>query len=395
MYKPNWWTYNYTVLLVTWSGWISIYLARSVLPPVLPVLTEELGLTYTQSGLLETAYLFGYILIKIPVGFFVNKLGIKRVLIISMVGYGLANLLISGARGFYGIFILRLLVGLFQGVHLPVSNALLSDRFKEKQSKAIGFNESGPNIGNTLAYPLAVSILSLYGWRLAFILLSLPAFLLSLATLTLIKPEYRVSSVEPHPNDDGIRNYLGILLPLALCHGTYNLILRTTFTFTPIFLVEFRGIPLETAGFTAMILPFAGIFTKIGSGFILDSFGRKKSICGAIILSSFFLATLVLVPTNFILPLNLILLGLTLYSFSPIIYSSTTASLPSKYKSTGLGLVTIFGNIVGAISTTIIGKLIDLKGFSYSFLLLSVLTFFSAVIIYAVLEFNEVKSTPV
>lgn len=62
------WRPEYTVLLVCWLGWIGIYLARSVLPPVIPILTGELGLSYGQAGFLETAYLIGYIIIKAPVG---------------------------------------------------------------------------------------------------------------------------------------------------------------------------------------------------------------------------------------------------------------------------------------------------------------------------------------
>ena len=61
--RPGWWGYEYTVLLITWLGWVSIYLVKSVLPPMLPVLSSELGLSHAQAGLLETAYLIGYIAI--------------------------------------------------------------------------------------------------------------------------------------------------------------------------------------------------------------------------------------------------------------------------------------------------------------------------------------------
>ena len=387
MVNPKWWDYNYTVLLITWTGWISIYLARSVLPPLLPILTKDLGLSYTQSGLLETAYLIGYIIIKIPAGFMANKYGSKKVLVTSMIGYGLANSLIFATNSFFEIFLLRLLVGLFQGVHLPVANALLSDRFKGRQGRAIGFNESGPNIGNTVAYPLAISILSKYSWRYAFIFLSFPAFLLALAAFFFMKPENTILiPIQTDKSEGNITQYLRTLLPFALSHGTYNLILRISFTFTPIFLVDFRNISIESAGLISTLLPLAGIFAKISSGFILERLGKRLSICGAIILSSLFLSTLVLFPINELLLINLIFLGLTLYSFSPIIYSSTTTSLPSRFKSLGLGIVTMFGNIVGAFSTSIIGKIIDLKGFGYSFLALSVLAFLSAFLIYFLLN---------
>ena len=386
--KPRWWSYNYTVLMITWLGWISIYLARSVLPPVLPVLTEEMGLTHTQSGLLETAYLIGYIISKVPAGGLSKRFGAKRVLAGSMIGYGASTLLISSAQGYSHVFILRFLVGLFQGVHLPVANALLSDRFGSKQGKAIGFNESGANVGNTLAFPVAVSILSVWGWRVAFIALSIPAFILAAVTFALMKPEEENSDVSETSNDD-LREYSRVLIPLALSHATYNLVLRTTFTFIPSFLVEFRGLAITSAGYLAMVLPFAGIFAKIGSGFILERLGPKLSITGASALSAVFLAGLVMGPGGLWIGFNLLILGLTLYSYSPIIYSSTTGSLPSSLKPVGLGVVTMFGNLVGAISTSAVGALIDSSGYSHAFIAIAVVTLASSALIH--LSFPNVE----
>lgn len=383
--KPSWWNKNYTVLMTTWLGWISIYLARSVLPPVLPVLSSELGLTYTQAGLLETAYLIGYIIVKLPAGALSEKYGARKVLASSMIGYGLSTFLISGAQGFTHIFVLRFLVGLFQGVHLPVANALLSDRFGDKQSRAIGFNESGANVGNTLAFPVAVSILSVWGWRTAFIVLSIPAFLLSVATFVVMKDEPRVQAEKKEENGN-LRDYIWVLFPYALSHATYNLVLRTTFTFTPSFLVEFRGMEVAAAGFMAMVLPFAGIFTKMGSGLIMERLGARNAICGASALSAVFLISLVVFPGSSLISLNLLVLGLTLYSFSPIIYASTTSSLPSGLKAMGLGFVTMFGNIVGAFSTSVVGFLIDNRGYGYTFSAISVATFVASGVIFAVMS---------
>jgi predicted MFS family arabinose efflux permease len=379
MPRPRWWNYNYTVLMITWMGWISIYLARSVLPPVLPVLTEEFSLSHAQSGLLETAYLIGYIISKVPAGELSRRFGAKKVLAGSMVGYGASTLLTSSAQGFSHIFMLRFLVGLFQGVHLPVANALLSDRFGSRQGRAIGFNESGANVGNTLAFPVAVSFLSVWGWRAAFIALSLPAFLLAAATLALMREE---ESDAPEASNGDLWEYSRILIPLALSHATYNLVLRTTFTFMPSFLVEYRGMAITAAGYLAMVLPFAGIFSKMGSGFILERLGPKTSICGATALSAVFMAGLVRTPGGPWVGLNLLTLGLVLYSFSPIIYSSTTSSLPSSLKPVGLGVVTMFGNLVGALSTSAVGALIDSSGYGFAFTVVAAVTLASSALIH-------------
>jgi predicted MFS family arabinose efflux permease len=364
--RPGWWGYEYTVLLITWLGWICIYLVKSVLPPVLPVLSAELGLSHAQAGLLETAYLIGYIAAKMPAGSLSRRLGPRRVLAASMLGYGASSAATMWAKGFADIFALRLLVGLFQGVHLPVANALLSDRFGERQGKAIGFNESGPNVGNTLAFPLTVHILSVWSWRAAFLVLSLPAFALSGAALLLMREEPR-NREELGEDSGGIRGYWRVLLPFAVAHGVYNLVLRAAFTFTPSFLVEYRGMDVAAAGLLAAAMPLAGILAKVSSGFVAERAGRRASICGATTLSAVFLAALVVLPEGSYVAVNLVALGLTLYSFSPIIYASTTASLPSGLKAAGLGAVTMIGNTVGAVSTTLVGAFIDSYGYGFTF----------------------------
>lgn len=376
------WRPEYTVLVICWLGWIGIYLARSVLPPVIPILTDELGLSYGQAGFLETAYLIGYIIIKAPVGALSQRLGKKRLLMFSMLGYGTATLLTSRATGFYQIAFLRFLVGLFQGVHLPIANSLLSDRFGERQGRAIGFNESGPNVGSALAFPLTVSIVSVWSWRTAFMLLSLPAFVLAVLVALVLGKVDQVGEVNQEDVVDvQLRDHIGIIVPMAIAHSVYNLLLRTLFTFTPAYLVDVKGLSLTGAGWYALIMPLAGIAAKISSGFISERLGDRNAIVGATTMSSLLLFTLIASGTGTLAPV-FIAMGLTLYSFSPIIYTSTASSLPSKLKPAGLGVVTMIGNTVGALSTTLIGTLIDLKGYSYSFTIMAIIGTIGAVAIH-------------
>jgi predicted MFS family arabinose efflux permease len=215
--------------------------------------------------------------------------------------------------------------------------------------------------------------------------LSLPAFLLSIATLALMREEITVEQ-KSEKEEGNLRNYIWILTPYAISHATYNLVLRTTFTFTPTFLVEFKGMTVAAAGFMSMVLPAAGIFAKMSSGFIVEKTGPRNAICGASALSAVFLLSLVVFPGRGVLALNLLVLGLTLYSFSPIIYSSTTGSLPSGLKAVGLGLVTMFGNIVGAVSTSVVGALIDARGFEFTFYAIAVTTLIASGLIFGVMS---------
>jgi len=387
------WSYSYTVLALCWFGWIAIYLSRSVLAPILPIVSGELGLSHAQAGMLETAYLLGYIVIKMPAGVLGNRIGIKRTLTLGMVGYALATALNFFATGFLHLFVLRFLVGLFQGVHLPLANTLLSERFGDRQGRAIGFHESGPNVGNSIAYPLAIAIASSWGWRYAFLLLSLPAFVLAGVVTLILKDERQGSKVvneeETAGENQSLGAYFRLLAPLALAHAVYNLCLRTLLTFAPSYLVEYRGMGLAAAGFVAMLMPAAGFFAKISSGFIAERVGRRNSISAAILMSGVFIFTLTRVSGQGLTSLNFIVLGLALYSFSPTIYATVTSGLPTQLKSMGLGAVTMTGNIFGAFSASLIGYLIDTLGYQTALTMIAVVVIGSTALIYAVMRENS------
>ncbi len=385
------WSYSYTVLTLCWFGWIAIYLCRSVLAPILPVVSGELGLSHAQAGMLETAYLLGYIVIKMPAGVLGNRIGIKRTLTLGMVGYALATALNFFATSFLHLFVLRFLVGLFQGVHLPLANTLLSERFGDSQGRAIGFHESGPNVGNSIAYPLTVAIASSWGWRYAFLLLSLPAFVLAGVVTLILKDERQGSMVvneEPAGGNQSLGMYFRLLAPLALAHAVYNLCLRALLTFAPSYLVEYRGMGLATAGFVAMLMPAAGFFAKVSSGFIAERVGGRNSISAAILLSGVFIFTLTRVSGQGPTSVNFVALGLALYSFSPTIYASVTSGLPTHLKSMGLGAVTMTGNIFGAFSASLIGYLIDTLGYQTALTMISGTVIAATALIYAVMREN-------
>ncbi len=379
------WDYSYTVLLLCWFGWISIYLSRSVLAPILPVLSRELRMTHAQGGMLETAYLLGYIIVKVPVGIFANRIGIKRTLVIGIIGYAISNSLNFLATVFH-LFALRFMVGLFQGVHLPLANTLLSERFGDRQGRAIGFHESGPNVGNSIAYPLTVTIATTFGWRNAFVFLSLPAFALAGVTALILKEEKRPETLRssgPSGADRArLRDFLWFLAPLALAHAVYNLCLRSLLIFAPSFLVESRGMSLAMAGLISMLMPAAGFVAKVSSGFVAERVGRVKAISSAIALSGLFILSMAYATGERILSVNFVALGLVLYSFSPIIYASVTSGLPTGLKSIGLGAVTIVGNIFGAFSTSLIGYLIDALGYQMALTIVSVIVILSTAVVF-------------
>jgi len=143
---------------------------------------------------------------------------------------------------------------------------------------------------------------------------------------------------------------------------------------------------LATAGFVAMLMPAAGFFAKISSGFIAERVGRRAAISAAILMSGVFIFSLTMVAGELPLSVNFVALGLALYSFSPTIYASVTSGLPGELKSMGLGAVTMTGNIFGAFSTFFIGYLIDTLGYQTALMIISGIVIGATALIFAVMQ---------
>jgi nitrate/nitrite transporter NarK len=143
---------------------------------------------------------------------------------------------------------------------------------------------------------------------------------------------------------------------------------------------------LAAAGLVAMLMPAAGFFAKISSGFIAERVGKRNSISGAILLSGVFIFTLTKVSGQGLTSVNFIALGLVLYSFSPTIYASVTSGLPTELKSMGLGAVTMAGNIFGAFSASLIGYLIDTLGYQIALTMIASTVISATALIYVVMR---------
>jgi MFS family permease len=64
-------------------GWISLYLVRMGIAPVLGMIMEEFHLSYAMAGSLFSVIFFSYTLMQIPSGNLGDRFGRRKILILS------------------------------------------------------------------------------------------------------------------------------------------------------------------------------------------------------------------------------------------------------------------------------------------------------------------------
>ena len=279
--------YSGHMFLLLTVTFIAIKVTQRLLPPLLPAIIDDLGITAFMAGVALTLLRITRASMQYPGGRVSDQLTRTTVLLPSLVFVivGLAFLSISTE---YPIFLFGILLfGMGLGLFDPAARATLTDLFEEKRGRAFGLHLMGGDIAGILAAGVAVWIVSVATWRGAFIpllVLILPAPLL----LSLLSREpMRVSRI-----DVGVRETAGRLLSntkmrwLLIVYSLFVFSISGVVGFLPPFLTEVHGFSFALASSAYALLYVVGTGAKPVAGAASDRFPRLLVVitgllCGA------------------------------------------------------------------------------------------------------------------
>jgi ACS family hexuronate transporter-like MFS transporter len=145
----------------------TLSLMNSAYSNVLETIKGEMGLSYTQSGALMSAYFMGYMLGQIPWGMLTDSRGSRPTITLSVLGVSASTILFGLSPTVVSAMAARFLSGLLgAGIFVP-SVRLVSAWFSsEERGTALGLLNIGGSVG-LVAAAWAVPLISLgAGWRL-------------------------------------------------------------------------------------------------------------------------------------------------------------------------------------------------------------------------------------
>jgi MFS family permease len=288
-----------------------------LLPPLFPFLKAEFGVTYLQLGLAMTAYgLLGGIA-QAPVGFLVDRVGPRMVLLVGLAMNTCAVLLMGFADSYWLLLSFAVLAGLGNSVFHPADYAILNSSIREKAlGRAFSIHTFAGFLGGACA-PVSVLVLAQWtSWRTALIIAGLTG-LVALAIMVWnrnllgdaspTKPNEDVSSVSATHDRRGVRLLLSLpVLLFLLFFILYGMSSGGLIAFIGAGLVQIHHVSLTDAN-TALSAHLFGVVAGIlMAGFIADRFTRHMvtATC-ALLLAAGATALVVVVPSS---PLLLIAL---------------------------------------------------------------------------------------
>ena len=146
-----------------------LYIDRSVISTVKQDMTNELGFSDFQIGLVFSIFAFAYALGQTPGGWFADRYGPRKTLTLVIIIWSLFTTLTGVVRGFVAMLGVRFLFGLGEaGAYPAMARGIYSWLPKSERGFAHGLNFSGGRIGAALSFPLAVWLLTFLSWQQMF-----------------------------------------------------------------------------------------------------------------------------------------------------------------------------------------------------------------------------------
>ena len=371
------------IIILMCSGWVTIWIYRAALSPVYPQINESLGgnISDTALGSIASFYFFGYVIMQIPAGFLVDKIGKKTVLLPGFVVFALAALLISQASSISTIYTGSFLAGIGCGSFYGSAYSLTSQNIpKEKKSFSTAIVNSGSAVGSGFGMILSSFIVIQMNmpWQTMMYLSAFLIVCMTIAFALVIRSNKEdvaflesQAAAEEETTDQpkekvslstlfSLRMLFTYVLYFATCYAYYM-----TVTWLPNFLGTERGFQGVAIGFSSSLVAFASIPGALFFSRLADKYMHKK-VTFIVILEV--LAALMLLVTVQATNSTFLMIALILYGFlgklavEPIIISWLGENAPKVGVGTTLGVFNFFGMMSSVIAPTLTGSISDATG---------------------------------
>jgi ACS family glucarate transporter-like MFS transporter len=296
--KPTnvrWWI----VGMLTAFAFVS-YLQRINISVAAELMAPELHLSKIQMGQIFSSFLIGYAIFQIPGGLLADRYGTRITLALSAVLWGDCTLLtglidgpphITAAAGFLLLWVTRFLLGSAEATTYPVGALAVHNWILPQQR---GFANSimfaGTSLAAAFSTPCVSWLMLRFGWRAAFFLTSLPAFVIALAWwfFSTNRPsEHRflnqaeiplTNSVAIPAAGPSLRSLFSqpkiLLLSLSYVAEGYLLFLYVFWLY--IYLVEVRHFTLINGGLVAALPWLTGLCLTPFGGILSDRIALRR-----------------------------------------------------------------------------------------------------------------------
>ena len=414
--QVRWW-----ILALLFAVTVINFVDRQALSVLAPIIRETFHLSNTQYGTIVSWFQFGMVVGEFPMGWLMDRVGVRAGMVFAVTWWSIANGLHAGAGTLWQFRLLRFWLGTGECGNYSGGNKVVAQWFPVKERAfAIGVFNSASMIGSFIAPFLVVPVAERYGWRAGFLVPSTLGLFWVVAWWTVYRDPSKHASISeaeashitnqttgpamsarPPTNRQLLR--LKETWGLMLCRFWVGPVVQFYIYWMPNYFYDVRHLSVrESTYFNSVTFLFGDIGSiggglaagwLIASGASLKIARRSTLLAGALLCLLSIVVPLVNSSPLAIAAISLVLFGHTFLSAN--MFASVSDVFPDAAVARVTGLTGVASGLSGILFPYLTGLIVDRFSYSPIFLMASLMPLVGILILFAALRDYQPVSTAV
>jgi MFS family permease len=354
---------------------------------LLPIIGKELGLSYSEIGLIMTCQYIAGAVANVPGGALVDTVGRKGLLMaLSLFWVGFPYLLMGFAHSYLMLLACVALVGFGNSLWHPTAIPTLARNFPQRKGLVLSMHGMGGNVGDALAPVVVGALLTFMTWRQVVILNVIPGLVIALVllvflgTLRLGGKKARKDGATHEGGVQSLREYFRGLAPLFRNRSLILLSTSSAFrsmtqnallTFLPVYLAYEMGFSPVWVGACLFALQAAGFAAAPVAGHLSDRMGRRSIMMTSMAMTAVVLLFMAFAGKSFAFVVFVAILGFFLYAIRPVMQAWLLETTPKNMGGTSIGVLFGAQSLGSSAAPLLAGLIADRYGLGATFYFLA------------------------
>ncbi len=216
---------------------------------------EHFALTSIDRGWLNSAFFWTYGLFQLPMGWVVDRYGVKWPYTICFFLWCIATAVTGAITALTALLVMRLLIGATEAIVMPASYRWIGNNFDEAhKGLAVGIFSMGGKLGPAIGAPIAAWLIVHQSWQFMFVATGLVGMLWLVPWLTMTQNDLPSKTQLAASKKKASTVSFGSIISSPVIWGAminnfcYGYFTFYCMTWMPAYLVEQRGLSLKSSG---------------------------------------------------------------------------------------------------------------------------------------------------